>query len=226
MDLQIGRYCSLKDSEQEPQYKCRVCSNVGLISNPAQGKTWYNAEACHCCGFEWGIKRDEKKWYDAWMKCGGEILFDKPYEERCEYFNQIAVQYMKSSVYMPTKEELETLIFDERLFTQYGLEHKSDRNKKIVVEYSGVRTEYAFETNKVIKINDDGAYFAICIDHGMPLLMASSFFSWDRSLSERVRVAYIALNAELFEGVYAIGEKCQIRGKDNVVYTIRIDQNS
>ncbi|MBQ0012786.1 MAG: hypothetical protein KBT07_08780 [Clostridiales bacterium] len=224
MELQIGRYCTLKDPEQKAQYVCSVCSNVGLVSNPSDGKNWHNAEACQWCGFEWGIKRDEKKWYDAWMACGGERLFDKPYKERCEYFNQIANQYMRSLVYMPTKEEIAKLSFDDRLFSQYGLEHILDRSKRIVVEYNGVRTEHEFETNKVIKIHEDGAFFAICLDHGMPLLLASYFFSWDRSLSERVRIAYFALNSELFEGVYVIGDRCQIRGKDNIVYTISIEK--
>ena len=223
MNFQIGRYCSLKDTKQKPQYECRVCSNVGLISNVYEEKTWHNAEACQWCGYEWGIKRDEKKWYDAWLKCGGEKLFDKPYEERCEYFNQIAIKYMKSLAYIPTEEEMEKLSFDERLFSQYGLKHMSDKNKKIVVEYNGVQNEYPFETNRIFKIHDDGAYFAICIDHGMALLLASDFFFWDRNLSERVRVAYFALNAGLFEGAYVIGDKCRIRGKDNLVYTIYID---
>ena len=82
---------SLKD-EKEPKYKCPVCSHVGFAFEHIDGKPDVHWEVCRVCGFDGGSESLNKdKWYRAWKECGSEVLFDKSYEERCEYMDRMHI---------------------------------------------------------------------------------------------------------------------------------------
>ena len=181
--------------EIQPEYICSVCSQVGFAYEHIEGKPDWHSENCRVCGFYSDSTLDKDKWYRAWKECGSETLFDKPYDERIDYMDKIQDAYLRFDYYIPTDLEIKELNISEQAFIQNNFRHITDSKKSIVVMFEGNITKYPYETNKIIQINENGAYFAICEDADFPHLFLSKNFVYNNKV---IRSSYIGLTPEVF----------------------------
>ena len=108
----------------------------------------------------------------------------------------------------------------ERAFTQNGFQHVTDSKKSIVVEFEGNISKYPYETNKIIKIKDNGAYFAICEKDDLPYLFVSKSFTYNDKV---VRSSYIGLTPEVFYVAMAIIPPYEVEDISGNTYKIWIE---
>ncbi len=124
------------ENKYEPKYVCPICSQVGLAFDPAEKSLKSYSQSCLCCGYHDNPMHPEYKetWYDSWLECGAEKLYEKPYEERREYYSRIVYADYAKYRYVLSDEEIEKHEFDEKIFTQYGFVSNSDSSKKSVLK--------------------------------------------------------------------------------------------
>ncbi len=218
----LKRYLGLGNLKIEikPEYICSVCSQIGFAFEHTEGKPDWHSELCRVCGFYIDSNLDKDKWYKAWKECGSEALFEKPYDERIEYMDKIQDTYLRFDYYIPTDLEAKELNISERAFSQNGFQHVTDSKKTIVVEFEGNISKYPYETNKIIKIKDNGAYFAICEKDDLPYLFVSKSFTYNDKV---VRSSYIGLTPEVFYVAMAIIPPYEVEDISGNTYKIWIE---
>ena len=212
---------SLKD-EKEPTYKCPVCSHVGFAFEHIDGKPDVHSEVCRVCGFDGGSDSLNKdKWYQAWKECGSEVLFDKSYEERCEYMDKIQDVYLRFDFYIPTHQEIEELNINERAYEQNRFRHVIDSKRTIVVEHDGRVLRVPYETNRIININENRAYIAICERDNRRYLFLSKRFCYNKNV---IRSSYFGLTPELFYISMFIENTCDVEDDMGNSYRIWVKE--
>lgn len=197
---------SLKD-ENKPIYICPVCSHIGFAYEHIDGRPDKHFELCRICGFDGGSKLNKDKWYQAWEKSGSEILFDKPYEERCKYLDEIQIAYLRIDYYIPTDQEIIEKNIDERAYLQNGFQHIIDSRRTVVVECNDTVSIFPYETNQIIELNDTGAYISICEKDNQHYLFLSKHFCYNNCV---IRSSYIGLTPEVFSFSMLIEKKCVV----------------
>jgi len=210
---------SLK-KEFTPKYICPVCSHVGFEYEHIDGKPDMHFELCKVCGYDAGSTLNKDKWYQAWKSCGSETLFDKPYEERCEYMEKIQDAYLRFDYYIPTEQDIKDKNINERAYIQNGFRHVIDSKKTIVIEFNGCISKYPYETNRIIDIKEDGPYIAICEKDDHHYLFLSKHFCYNNSV---IRSSYLGLTPEVFYISMFIEKICEVEDAAGNNYRIWIE---
>ena len=166
------------ENKFEPKYVCPICSQVGLAFDPAEKSLKSYSQSCLCCGYHDNPMHPEYKetWYDSWLECGAVKLYEKPYEERREYYSRIVYADYAKYRYVLSDEEIEKHEFDEKIFTQYGFVSNSDSSKKISVKSDDGRSwQFDYKTNTIFYLDDTEKFFAVgeAPDRGRYFLFAS-----------------------------------------------------
>ena len=221
----------LKEDKGTPEYVCPSCNRIGLLFDLAENNYKAQDQLCRICGFRISDKHDNavKNWNDAWTECGSEILFDKPYEERCEYYRKTFYSFYGKYFYVASDMEIENKEFDDKLFSQYGFLHKKDDTKKILVRCDdGNFWEFSYETNTIMYLDDLKKYFAVGEDHERFYLFASDGLTHgDSSATDAYRGGYIGFVPDMFPLYYPLfypdDRECILMDQDKKKYYFKIE---
>lgn len=210
---------SLKD-DNKPAYICSVCSRVGFAYEHIAGRPDMHFELCKVCGYDAGSTLNKEKWYKAWKECGSEVLFDKPYEERCEYMDKIQDAYLRFDYYIPTDKNIQEKHISEQAFIQNGFKYEKDSNRTIFVECNRIVSKCPYETNRIIFVKENGPYIAICKKNDLHYLFLSKHFCYNNSV---IRSSYLGLTPEVFYISMFIEKICEVEDAAGNNYRIWIE---
>jgi hypothetical protein len=233
----------LNNEKGEPKYVCPACKQTGLLLDASDASTKGFSQMCRICGYhflpvipgrEYPYPDADRKWGEAWNDCGAEVLFDKAPEERPDYYTKLQYAFIGKTYYIPTDEECANRTFDmEKLFSQYGLMHKSDSSRKITVKCEDGRYwGFPYETNKLYCLDDPVKYFAVAEEEAQPgsdhmpwtFLCVGEFLSKKSPSGKKYRGFYQGIEPEAFAGVFAFDEERVLIGLDEKKYIFNIEQ--
>ena len=217
------------ENKYEPKYVCPICSQVGLAFDPAEKSLKSYSQSCLCCGYHDNPMHPEYKetWYDPWLECGAEKLYEKPYEERREYYSRIVYADYAKYRYVLSDEEIEKHEFDEKIFTQYGFVSNSDSSKKISVKSDDGRSwQFDYKTNTIFYLDDTEKFFAVGEepDRGRYFLFASEDLTKQSSGDRRYRGGFIGFVPDLFGGYYSLDDECVLTDLEGKNYYFNLVQ--
>ena len=125
--------------------------------------------------------------------------------------------YMLYRVYMPAG------VIVEIINTIAGTVdvHYSDSKRTIVVEHDGRVLRVPYETNRIININENRAYIAICERDNRRYLFLSKRFCYNKNV---IRSSYFGLTPELFYISMFIENTCDVEDDMGNSYRIWVKE--